>query len=51
MIRRTSWARDQVVVDLPRAAQGIADGLFGDFVEDQPVDGHLRLEDLAAGAN
>ena len=37
---------DQILVDLPRLRQGLADRLFGDFVEDQPVDGHLRLEHL-----
>ena len=37
----------QVVVDLPRAAKRLANGLFGDFMENQPVDGHLRLQDLA----
>jgi hypothetical protein len=38
---------DQVVVDLPGPRQGLADCLFGDFVEDQPVDRNLWLKYLA----
>ena len=38
---------DQVVVDLAGVLQGVADRLFGDFVEHQPMDRHLRLQHLA----
>ena len=37
----------QVVVDLARLLQRLADRLLGDLVEHQAVDRHLRLQNLA----
>ena len=37
----------QVVVDLPRMGQRLADRLFGDFMKHQPMHRHLRLQHLA----
>ena len=37
----------QIVVDLARALQRVEDRLLGDFVENEPVDGHFGLQDLA----
>ena len=37
---------DQVLVDRPRAFQCLMDRVAGDLVEDQPLEGHLRSQQL-----
>ncbi len=36
----------QARIDLPRAAERLLDGVFGDLVKHQPVDRHFGLEQL-----
>ena len=38
---------DQMVVDLAGMIERLADRFLGDFVKHQPMDRHLRLQDLA----
>ena len=47
MIRRASWARTRSSSICARLLERFADRLFGDLVEHQPVDRHLRLQHLA----
>ena len=36
----------QILVDVVRVVHGLANGLLGDLVKDDPLDRHLRLENL-----